>query len=373
MDHRDLDARRAELSELDQQLLELVARRTQLSLEIGRIKRDLGRGTRDFAREKVVLEKARRRAGELGIPPHVAERLMLSLIETSLGAQEQDRIASTATGTGQRALVIGGSGKMGRWFTGFLAAQGYEVRIADPHPGPEDVPRVDDWRTLTLDDDLVVVASPLHATNDVLHALAERPPTGVVFDVGSLKTPLRSGLIALRDAGARVCSLHPMFGPDTSLLSGRHVLFIDVGVPDATEVARGLFAATMAEQADVDLDMHDRLIAFVLGLSHALNLAFNTALASSGAALPLLSRISSTTFDAQLDVSSRVAVENPQLYFEIQALNDYGQTSLQALEEAVLHLRDLVRRGDEAGFVEMMEAGRAYVLGRDRVAPPSRS
>src|SRR5690606_7137305 len=99
--------------------------------------------------------------------------------------------------------------------------------------------------------DLVVVAAPLHATNDVLHELAARRPTGVVFDVGSLKTPLRSGLMALRDAGVRVTSIHPMFGPDTSLLSGRHVLFIDVGVPGATEVVRGLFAATMAEQADV--------------------------------------------------------------------------------------------------------------------------
>ena len=30
-------------------------------------------------------------------------------------------------------------------------------------------------------------------------------------------------------AGCNVTSVHPMFGPDTELLSGRHVIFIDVG------------------------------------------------------------------------------------------------------------------------------------------------
>ncbi len=184
------------------------------------------------------------------------------------------------------------------------------------------------------------------------------------MDVGSLKTPLRAGLEALRDAGVAVTSLHPMFGPDTNLLSGKHVLFVDVGVPTATEAVRRLFAATMAEQCDVDLDMHDRLISFVLGLSHALNLSFNTALAASGEALPLLSRISSSTFEAQLGVSSRVAQENPQLYFEIQALNDYGLGSLDALHASVTQLREHVHQRDQEAFVAMMERGRDYVTAR---------
>ena len=44
-------------------------------------------------------------------------------------------------------------------------------------------------------------------------------------------------------------------------------------------IARELFAPTMAEQVVMSLDDHDRLIAYVLGLSHALNIAFFTALA----------------------------------------------------------------------------------------------
>jgi chorismate mutase/prephenate dehydrogenase len=147
-------------------------------------------------------------------------------------------------------------------------------------------------------------------------------------------------------------------------LSGRHVVFCDVGVPEATQAARALFASTMAEQLEMSIDEHDRLIAYVLGLSHALNLAFFTALAESGELVPRLQKMSSTTFDAQLRVASLVATDNPHLYFEIQALNDYGAAPLTALRAAVERIQQLVGSGDERGFVELMGAGRRYLEGR---------
>ena len=33
----------------------------------------------------------------------------------------------------------------------------------------------------------------------------------------------------MRASGCRVCSVHPMFGPNEIGLSGRHILFVDVG------------------------------------------------------------------------------------------------------------------------------------------------
>jgi len=114
----------------------------------------------------------------------------------------------------------------------------------------------------------------------------------------------------------------------------------------------------------MDLESHDRLIAYVLGLSHALNIAFFTALAESGEAAPRLATLSSTTFDAQLQVASKVAAENPKMYFEIQHLNDYGTESLAALLYAIERLRSVVRAGDVDGFRALMERGRAYLGSR---------
>jgi chorismate mutase/prephenate dehydrogenase len=187
-----------------------------------------------------------------------------------------------------------------------------------------------------------------------------------VFDIGSLKTPLRVGLEGLVRAGCHVTSIHPMFGPDTNMLSGRHVIFIDLGSARALGAARELFAPTMVEQVVMSLDDHDRLIAYVLGLSHALNIAFFTALAESGEAAPRLATLSSTTFDAQLGVAAKVAAENPDLYFEIQTLNDYGTESLAALLYAVERLRSVVRANDVEGFRGLMQRGRSYLQERQR-------
>jgi chorismate mutase/prephenate dehydrogenase len=175
-------------------------------------------------------------------------------------------------------------------------------------------------------------------------------------------------LKALFDAGVAVTSIHPMFGPDTDMLSGRHVVFVDVGRPEATAEVRELFASTMVVQVDMDLESHDRLVAYILGLSHALNIAFFTALAESGEAAPRLAHMSSTTFDAQLELARRVAGDNPHLYYEIQSLNEYGSEALSALLYAVERIRSVVREGDAEAFVGMMKRGRDYLSGVNKEA-----
>ncbi len=360
----DLEKLRAELAGVDRQLVELVARRQELAQEIGRVKQDAGIPTRNFDQEREVIKRARANAADAKISADIAEELLLLLIRSSLTVQEQDKVSAHGEGKGRRVLVIGGSGKMGRWSADFLTSQGYDVEIADPAGPVDGYAHMSDWSESDLSHDIIVVAAPLRISNDILHQLAERKPSGLIFDVGSLKSPLRSGLTALVDAGAKITSVHPMFGPNTELLSGRHVIFIDLGNAEANAEARELFTSTMATLVDMDLESHDRLIAYVLGLSHALNLAFVTALAESGEAAPKLAELSSTTFDAQLGIASNVAAENPHLYFEIQSLNDYGTESLSALLYAVERLRSVVRAGDEAAFVTLMQRGRDYVSGR---------
>jgi len=356
----NLEELRTELTELDGRLVELVARRQALSRQVAAVKRATGRATRDFGREREVILRGRTHAERLGVSPDLAESLLRQLIQSSLATQEQARVAAQAHGSGKRALVIGGRGKMGGWFAEFLASQGFRVAIADPMGALPGFDALADWRNDPLDFDLIVLATPLSATTPLLELLAQRAPRGLIFDLGSLKTPLRAGLDALVRAGCRVTSLHPMFGPDTELLSGRHVIFIDLGNADALAEAQELFAPTMAEQVVMSLDEHDRLIAYVLGLSHALNIAFFTVLAESGEAAPRLAKLSSTTFDAQLDVASRVAAESPDLYFEIQSLNEYGAESLLALQQAVTRLSAAVKSKNAGEFTALMNRGRAY-------------
>jgi chorismate mutase/prephenate dehydrogenase len=106
-------------------LLELVARRQALSQKVAEVKRASGRATRDFAREREVILRARTDGPAPRDFARLAESLLRQLIQSSLATQEQARVAAQAHGSGKRALVIGGRGKMGGWFAEFLASQGF--------------------------------------------------------------------------------------------------------------------------------------------------------------------------------------------------------------------------------------------------------
>lgn len=355
-----LDELRKSLSAVDRQLVEKIAERQRLVAEIGKTKQSAGTGTRDFAREKDVLDMGRAQAAEMGVDPDLVEDLLQMLIRTSLESQERDRVVAEGKGNGRRVLVIGGAGKMGRWFAEFFSSQGFSTSIADP--SVEDGPgRFKAWPDAGVEFDVIVVAAPLAVSGRILAQLAVLKPEGLIFDIGSLKSPLLDGLRELQSAGCRVTSLHPMYGPDTRLLSGRHLIFCDPGNSAATADAKALFDSTMVEKIDMGLEDHDRLIAYVLGLSHALNIAFFTALAESGEAAPKLAQMSSTTFDSQLLVSEAVAQDNPHLYFEIQNLNKFGLGPLDALCEAAGRIRETVASGDEEAFVDLMQKGRDYL------------
>ena len=164
----DLEQLRGELSAIDRQILVLVAERQRLSGEVGALKRATGRPTRDFAREKQVLDKARSLAAALGVSPGLAESLLSLLIRSSLANQEQARVRAEGQGSGKPALVIGGSGKMGRWFVEFLDSQGYDVTVADPTGPVQGFKHAADWQTLSDDFAVTVVATPLGVTAGIL-------------------------------------------------------------------------------------------------------------------------------------------------------------------------------------------------------------
>ena len=359
----NLDELRDRLTSLDKKIIEIIGERQSIVSEIGKYKQQVGRATRDYERESAVLNMAKNNALKVGIDPKLAEEVLQLLIRSSLTNQERARVEAEGKGDGRKVLVIGGAGKMGRWFVDFFNSQGFITHVADKNID-NDVRSFSDWRDAGINYEVMVIATPLEVSASILTELAKMNPKGLIFDIGSLKTPLRDGLNAMIKSNCLITSIHPMFGPDTELLSGRHLIFVDVGNKIATKKAKELFGATMVKQLDMDIDNHDRLIAYVLGLSHALNIAFFTALADSGEAAPKLAKLSSTTFDAQLIVSEAVASDSPELYFEIQKLNEYGIEPLNALCASAIQIRDVVINNDKKGFVELMEKGKEYLATR---------
>jgi chorismate mutase/prephenate dehydrogenase len=346
---------RNRLDDIDSGIIDLIAERQAVVTAIGEHKLKTGAPLRHYAREREVIDRGMARAESHGLPGAVARDVLETLIHHSLSNQETYKLVRSDHGVGKTALVIGGLGRMGEWMSRYLDMVGYHVDVADPVEKETPFDRVDDWESRVDDYDVIVVAVPLRPSNDILHHLADLQPSGLVFDIGSLKSPMRTGLEALAAVGCRVCSVHPMFGPDEIGLSGRHILFVDTGNSEALSEARALFAHTAADCVDLSLEEHDEVMAWVLGLSHLVNIAFASALAESGEAVPLLRQISSSTFNAQLQVAAQVVSENPHLYYEIQQGNEMTGEVVEHFQRVFDELARSVRDEDEPTWTRAMD------------------
>ncbi len=364
---------RNRLDDIDSGIVDLIAERQAVVTTIAEHKLKTGLPLRHYEREREVIDRGVARAESLGLSGSVARDILQTLIHHSLSNQETHKLVQSGHGLGRRALVIGGLGRMGEWMARYLDMVGYRVDVADTVERDTDFGRVHDWQGVVNDYDLIVVAVPLGPSNDILLQLAELKPECLVFDIGSLKSPMREGLDAMRESGCRVCSVHPMFGPNEIGLSGRHILFVDVGNQQAIAEARALFAHTAADCVELSLEEHDEVMAWVLGLSHLVNIAFAGALAQSGEKVPMLKQISSSTFNAQLNVATQVVCENPHLYFEIQQGNVNTADVSEHFRKVLNELVTAVTEHDEAVFTRHMRAARQRLTSDEHLSENGQS
>jgi len=198
----------------------------------------------------------------------------------------------------------------------------------------------------------VVCSTPPAATAALYDQWADRPPAGLIVDIASIKTPLIGSIRRLQTAGARVASIHPMFGPSVVLLRECDVVICDTGDAESAEAVAQLFTSTTARILHLPLDEHDRLMADVLTLAHATTIAF--ALALPDTAVP----VRSTTLGALQTLSANLMRESPDVYFEIQALNPNSAAALERLARAVSRVRQAVSAQDAGAFRELMDEGK---------------
>lgn len=344
----NLEELRERIRRLDRELLARAAERVALVRRVGEIKHRLNRSTVDFAQERIVFDRARSDAKELGLDPVVAEDLIARLIRASVSAQDEERMRVAAVGAGKSAVVLGGAGRMGRWFCRFLAAQGFETLALDPAGDAEE----NAWAAHALPTAaLVVCSTPPAATAALYAAWAKDPPPGVVVDIASIKTPLLQAIRGLQRAGGRVASIHPMFGPSIVLLRDADVVVCDTGDAEATDVVEALFRSTTARVVPLPLEEHDRIMADLLSLAHATAIAFSLALPETE------HPVRSTTFHALETLAAAVVRESPDVYYELQARNPHSAAALERLRAALGRVVEAVGAPDSGSFRALLAEG----------------
>ncbi len=353
MGEAELPALRERIAAIDEQILKLIAERLEASLEVAEAKKSAKLPIRNFQVEVEVLARARRSAQKHGFDEELAQRVLRELIEASVSTQSHRNMEPSSQS--QRILVLGGAGRMGRWLEQFFGDQGHQVTCSDPTL-PESVSLEEGVAAA----DVVALATPLVETPAVLKRVLACEARPLVFDICSLKADLIPILRQAVAEGHRVTSLHPMFGPGPSVLSGQTLLICDAGDAEATREARAMFAHSALGLCDIPIEQHDRVMAVVLGMSHTVNLVFALTLARFGLPMEVLGRLASSTFARQIQTTAQVAGENPSLYHQIQHLNRHTPGVYVALTRSLADFCAAATRRDEEYFVSLMAECREF-------------
>ncbi|MFH0897118.1 MAG: prephenate dehydrogenase/arogenate dehydrogenase family protein [Candidatus Bathyarchaeota archaeon] len=264
----------------------------------------------------------------------------------------------------RNVVILGGTGKMGRWFAKFLKDKGLEVAIHSrssekaAKTAKELHVRYIKSIEAVRDADIVVVSTSLASTADIILAVSKKMrPNAILFDIASVKGKIIQALEEARSMGIRTISVHPMFGPGATSLKGKHVIVIPVG-DDPVLVNEILCLFEGAETHILNSgEEHDRIVALTISLPHFLNIVFGKTLAKVD--VKEVIKFAGTTFALQLLVTEAVFIEDPDLYYEIQSQNRAFKKVLDTFLKSASETTLTIKRKDREAFIESFKEVKA--------------
>ena len=264
-----------------------------------------------------------------------------------------------------RIAIVGGSGRMGSWFSQYFKDKKYSVILSARNrekliatAEKLGVGYAENNMEAVKNADLVMVSVPISSTASIIKEIAPfLDPKTILFDIASVKGDIPKILEEQSlKYGFKAVSVHPMFGPGATSLKGHTVAIIPIpGSEDAATKLEQLFSEDGALTVVTDGRTHDRMISVVLGLPHFLNILFGAALLEVPEAISQIREFSGTTFELQLLLTECVFGEDPGLYSEIQMDNKYFVNFLGKLEKVFRELKKTIEQNNEAEFFKKFE------------------
>ena len=337
----------------------LIARRMEVAKEIGLTKMKDGAKVRDASREEAVVKDFTERAEALGLDERMATTIVNTIIEEAVRTQLEQDVRHLQ---GKKVVVIG-AGRMGAWTARFASNRGAAVSVHDPRGHLDGYDNLQSPEQGAGDADFVIIASPLGTAKEDLRALFSAKPSGIVFDLCSVKSYLKDILCEGAANGFKVTSVHPMFGSGAITPRGKNVLVCSCGCKEADAAARQLFENEGAIVTEVPLDDHDRLIAHVLGASHMCALVFGRAISKSGLSSKDLAAVQGPSFATLCALAKSISNESRRVYHDIQKLNPHTAEAIRSIEQALDELRNAALDEDPAGFARIMDDERDFFGG----------
>ena len=262
-----------------------------------------------------------------------------------------------------KIAIIGGSGKMGRWFASRLMREGKEVvitgrneqklREAGLQIGVEIATNEDAVKSA----DIVVLSVPIDSFEEVVKQISPFTRSGQkIIDVTSVKVMPVEVMHRYIKRGV-ILGTHPVFGPGARGIAHQNFVLTPTNKDESAlaEEAKNYLEARGGKVTLMTPDEHDKMMAVVLGLAHFISIVSADTLAGFYN-LPLMRAVGGSTYKVWLTLVESVISEDPELYASLQ-MNLPDVTDYEELfQKSVKLWADMVKNKDRRGFVERMTA-----------------
>lgn len=264
-----------------------------------------------------------------------------------------------------RVAIIGGSGKMGRWFARFLLKEGQEViitgrnerKLREAKRQLGNIEATTDNLAAVKDADAVLLSVPIDNFEEIIEQVSPgMRPEQVIIDITSIKVfpvetmhqHIKTGL---------TLGTHPVFGPGAKGIANQNFVLTPTNQRE-TDLAQKVRKYLETRGAKVTLmtpTEHDEAMAVILGLAHFIAIVSADTLLSFDR-LKQMEAISGITYKVLLTLVESVISEDPGLYASLQM----GLPNMMEIEKLfqrrVKTWTDLVADKDKQKFAERMTA-----------------
>jgi prephenate dehydrogenase len=198
------------------------------------------------------------------------------------------------------------------------------------------------------------------ALDSAPHLAAAMPDGALWVDTLSVKEPITNALGAHRQR-LEILSINPMFAPALGWI-GRPVAVVDQGLPGPkAQFFKDLLAEWGASVETVTAEQHDRLTAALQAATHAATLAFGSALLSLNYDVKAALRLATPPHRILLGLLYRIACQNAEVYWDIQAYHPQAAEVRRELVTALDDIGTLTKKGDLDGFKLLFQDMRALL------------
>ena len=260
--------------------------------------------------------------------------------------------------------IIGGTGGMGKLFAKIFRQRGYSVLISSRKT--KLTPEVCAKRS-----DLLIISVPILSTEKMIKKCAPLiKPQGAILDLTSLKVfPTK---LMLKHSQCEVIGCHPIFGPSVKSLAGQVIVLTPVrGDVWLSRIKRDL----KAESALIKISsakQHDKMMAIVQGLMHFTTITLANTIKNLAVDPKELMSFSSPVYRIRMDFANRILNQNPELYADIELMNDFFLKTLESYETETRKLAEKIRKKNRRGFVNSFKKASDY-LGKEKILAEKRT